>query len=226
MNKKNTLEYLYSLPPLFKWNGQYNPLILEKAVELCEFDGDWCEFGVFEGRDARILEKKLPENTKLFLFDSFEGLATDWIVNKEVFHIEGHPVVSESGIWKEFSKGCFKTNNIPKFENPNVKMIIGDVTIGATIYHGLYSYGKEKPMSFIHMDLDLFFPTYKALVGVSNFIQTGTIILFDDYYNYGGDGWLEHEFRAFKNFLKSFPEFDFEYLFREDKFRVCVRMIR
>jgi hypothetical protein len=216
--EKNTLEYLYSLKPAHRFDGQ-SELSLYDAIRRTEFCGDWAEAGVFEGRDARYMSKLLPENTHLYLFDSFEGLQQDWIVNGKVFFIDNQPVISESGTWDKFEKGCFKTE-VPKFDDSNIHVIVGDV------YDTCYEFGaKHRPrLSFIHMDLDLFYPTKVALRGLEPLMKTGTIILFDEYYNYGGDGWLKHEYKAFQEFI-TISGYNFEYLFREDKFRVCVRMI-
>ena len=224
--EKNTLAYLYSLPIEFEFEGQYHKS-LEKAISLIELEGDWCEFGVFEGRTAHILEKHIPENTNLYLFDSFEGLEEDWIVNDKVFQREGFPVIAQDGqVWDSFSKGCFNTTNIPVFTNKNVHLIKGMVENTVPFFVTSFSITRNRPLALIHMDLDLSPPTFSTLFKISCLIKTGTIILFDEYYNYGGDGWIEHEYTAFKKFLKCCPFFDFEYLFREDKFRVCVRMIK
>ncbi len=63
--------------------------------------------------------------------------------------------------------------------------------------------------AFIHMDADLYSSTKTVFDLAGDRFVDGTIIQFDEYFNY--PGWQAHEHRAFQEFLGSSP-FDAEYL--------------
>ena len=58
----------------------------------------------------------------------------------------------------------------------------------------------KAPAKLIHVDCDLYSSTISALHILSPRIQPGTVIVFDEYFNY--PGWQEHEHRALCEFLE------------------------
>jgi hypothetical protein len=55
------------------------------------------------------------------------------------------------------------------------------------------------PVSFLHIDCDLYSSTKTVLHYLGNRIRSGTVIVFDEYFNYVG--WRNHEYKAFAEFI-------------------------
>ena len=60
---------------------------------------------------------------------------------------------------------------------------------------------KSTPIAFLHVDCDIYASTKDIFDQFVGNIVTGTVIVFDEFYNYPGSE--EHEFRAFQEFLES-----------------------
>jgi predicted O-methyltransferase YrrM len=132
------------------------------------------EFGVWQGDSINFFAKELP-NASLYGFDSFLGLEENWF---------------------NLSKGAFGLNGVQPAVNKNV-----------IIYNGLYentvpNFIKdakiENGIDLIHMDSDIYAPTSYVLKSISNFIKSGSIIIFDEYFGY--PNWRNHEYKAFQEF--------------------------
>src|SRR6185437_9331891 len=54
-------------------------------------------------------------------------------------------------------------------------------------------------VAFIHLDCDLYSSTKTILSLLASRLVPGTIILFDEYFNYSN--WERHEFKAFQEFV-------------------------
>ena len=59
-----------------------------------------------------------------------------------------------------------------------------------------------KKSSLIHIDCDIYSSTKTLLSALAKTIIPGTIIIFDEYYNYSG--WEDHEFKAFQEFVEEY----------------------
>ena len=120
-------------------------------------------------------------------FDSFEGIQEDWRVGapKYTFKIKNGelpPLLANVDIYK----GYFE-ETLPTFVKDSNGM----------------------PISFIHADCDLYSSTKTIFSILKNQIVPGTIILFDEYFNY--DGWEQHEHKAFREFIEE-TNLNFTYL--------------
>ncbi|HSW93025.1 MAG TPA: TylF/MycF/NovP-related O-methyltransferase [Gammaproteobacteria bacterium] len=145
-------------------------------------DGVYIEMGVGSGKSINFIANLNPRK-EIYGFDSFEGLPDDWNTRKD-FHIP---------------KGSFKLNKdleYPPIVN-NVRLMKGLFRDTLPIFKNITL--KEKPISFIHVDCDL----YESAKDVFDFLEgnivSGTIIVFDEFYNY--EGHENDEFRAFQEFL-------------------------
>jgi hypothetical protein len=56
------------------------------------------------------------------------------------------------------------------------------------------------PVAFIHVDCDLYSSTRTAFELLADRMQVGTVILFDEYFNY--PNWRNHEHRAFQEHVQ------------------------
>ncbi len=148
--------------------------LLSKALELAEPNGLFLEFGVASGRTITPLALNTPQ-THFYGFDSFEGLPEAW----------------RSG----FDKGIFAQENLPAVP-PNVTLIKGwfDETLPAFLADR-----PDLPLSLLHVDCDLYSSTKTILANLKRRIVPGTVIVFDEYWNY--PGWREHEYKAFEELL-------------------------
>ena len=132
------------------------------------------EFGVYKCETINYIAKRLS-NLKIFGFDSFEGLPENWR--------DGFP------------KGTFSLNEIPSVED-NVVLIKGwfEKSIPDFIIQN------QDDIVFLHIDCDLYSSTKTIFNNLNNQIKKGTVIVFDEYFNY--PGWENGEFKAFQEFVK------------------------
>ena len=93
--------------------------------------------------------------------------------------------------------GRFKVDALPQVPS-NVELHKGwfDDTLPAF----LSRFGTSlPPVAYLHTDCDLYTSTRTVLTLLSPYIVAGTVIVFDEYFNY--DGWEEDEFKAFQEFI-------------------------
>ncbi|HXH55497.1 MAG TPA: class I SAM-dependent methyltransferase [Gammaproteobacteria bacterium] len=143
------------------------------------------EFGTYKGNSINLLAK-LKKGQHFYGFDSFEGLPETWTMGcrKGAFSIRG---------------------KLPPVRD-NVTLIKGffDKTLSDFV-----SQHKDQPVAFLHIDCDLYSSTKTVLETLHSRLVTGTIICFDEYYNY--PDWAEGEYRAFIEFAKAYNIL-FEYI--------------
>jgi len=65
------------------------------------------------------------------------------------------------------------------------------------------------PVAFVHIDCDVYLSTVDVLTGIAERLQPGTVIVFDEYFNY--PNWQYHEFKAWKEFVEG-QDVRYEYL--------------
>lgn len=146
-------------------------LLLEHALAIAPHKGLILEFGVASGRTIRHIGS-LTERP-IHGFDSFEGLPETW----------------RSG----FAKGAF-AQPIPP------------VPRHVSLHEGWFSESlpdfmqtTAEPISLLHIDCDLYSSTAFVLNHLADRIRTGTVLVFDEYFNY--PGWKQHEHKAFQEFI-------------------------
>ena len=142
-------------------------------------DGDFAEFGVYEGASARLLCEVKGDRT-LHLFDTFEGLPT--------------PGREEGRV---FAAGHFRS----RLEQVRDKL---DAFSGCRFHKGFFPASAEPlaahRFSFVHLDVDLEDSTYEGLAFFYERMVPGGIILTHDYSIIPGVA------RAFGRFLADKPE--------------------
>ena len=132
-------------------------------------NGEILEFGVFSGGTINYLAKKMPKN-KIYGFDSFEGLPDNWR--------DGFP------------KGKFETKkNIPLVKK-NIHLFQGWFDESIPKYIKQIN-PKNNPISYLHIDCDLYSSTKIIFELLGKNIVKGTVIVFDEYFNF--DGWRDGE---------------------------------
>lgn len=135
----------------------------------------YLEFGVFEGESINYISKKIYPKM-IYGFDSFEGLPENWRPG--------------------FDKGTFRLENLPKTEK-NTSLVKG--WFNETLPKFLEE--NNNNCAFIHIDCDLYSSTVTVLNLLKGKIVKGTIIVFDEFYNY--PNWEHGEFKALSEFAES-----------------------
>lgn len=149
--------------------------LIRFAMGQCTVDGLIMEFGVYRGGSLRIIADCTPD--PVYGFDSFQGLPEDWT------HVQRRGRFSLDG-------------GLPTFEHSNVQLIPG--WFEQTLPDFLSRH--PGPVRFVHVDSDLYSSAVTVLAQLKPRIVPGTIIVFDEYFNY--PGWEHHEFRAFQEFIR------------------------
>lgn len=169
-----TVEYIErAMPHALGFEAQRD--LMTYALDEVHVDGHYLEFGVFTGGTIRFMARRIKP--RLFHgFDSFEGLPETW-----------------SGY--SLGRGAFHRGaRLPRVPG-NVRLYPG--WFDATLPEWLKN--NPGPVAFIHIDCDIYSSTRTILTLLADRIVPGTIILFDEYFNY--PNWEEHEYKAFKEFL-------------------------
>jgi len=174
-SRNESVDYiLKNMPNAMIWHSAKE--IISHGIEESQNEGLIAEFGVASGGTVNIISSLISKNKTVYGFDTFEGLPTNW---------QGH-----SG-----PKGMFKQKKLPKV-NHNVKLVVG--LFEDTLPEFLK--GRSEDASFLHIDCDLYSSTKTILENFKSKIKAGTVILFDEYFNY--PAWKQHEFKAWQEFCK------------------------
>lgn len=172
--------------------------LLDFALSRAPQDGLVLEFGVEKGASLRHLAG-LTQRT-VHGFDSFEGLPGDWHGTKE-------------------TKGAFnRAGKLPKVP-ANARLHVGwfDDTLPEFLKTD------PSPCALVHVDCDIYASTASIFTHLAGRIVAGTVIVFDEYFNY--PGWRQHEYKAFQAFIAE-SGLRYRYLgFSAEKGHVAVRIV-
>jgi Methyltransferase domain len=145
--------------------------LLRFAFRQRASEGLVLEFGVASGTTINLLAELTAG--PVYGFDSFAGLPEDWRPG--------------------FPRGMF-AHDLPAVR-PNVELVKG--LFEDTLPRFLSEH--SGPAAFLHVDCDLYSSTRTVLLRCEPRIVPGTVIVFDEYFNYVG--WRGHEYRAFQEFV-------------------------
>ncbi len=146
---------------------------LEYALSLAPPDGMALEFGVYRGRTLTVIAEARKHH-QVFGFDSFQGLPEDWRSN--------------------LPAGTFATEQLP--DVAGAELVVG--WFNDTLPDFLANH--PGPVAFLHLDADLYSSTATVLEHVGPRLLPGSVIVFDEYFNY--PGWEQHEHRAWQEFVQ------------------------
>jgi hypothetical protein len=171
--------------------------LLKFALSRAPAEGLVVEFGVEKGASLRHLASLTTRN--VHGFDSFEGLPGDWSGTKEAagaFNLRG------------------KLPQVPA----NAKLHVGwfDKTLPPFLA------AEAGSCALIHVDCDIYSSTVTIFEQLRSRIVPGTVIVFDEYFNY--PGWRQHEYKAFQEFIAA-SGLGYSYLgFAAEKGHVAVKI--
>jgi hypothetical protein len=183
---------------------------LQHALDLYQSTGGQShdlvlEFGVYSGRTLRTIASTLSTTT-VYGFDGFKGLPETWrpgYEKGEFGEMQGMP-----------------PPNVPE----NASLVIG--WFAETLPEFVKAHAGKK-VGFLHVDCDIYSSTKTIFdeLARGNMFRDGTLITFDEAFNY--PGWEEHEMKAFYEFLEAHPEFDVEWLgMQEGEQPVSCRLVQ
>ncbi|CAF0922145.1 unnamed protein product [Adineta steineri] len=164
-----------------------NPPFKDMIKPSC--DGLWMEFGVYRGSSLKHIAdwKRMfcgNNSQPVYGFDTFTGLPTDW----------------RGG----FGRGAFNIPNGTNISVPyNVVLVKGLFidTLSDQLLLFDHQYQCHTPVSFVHIDCDIYDGTRDILFLLGSRFVSGTILLFDELFNY--PGYEKHELKALYEFLSS-----------------------
>ena len=141
--------------------------------ERVDLEGDMAECGTFMGGSAYLLHNAVHARKKLHVFDTFDGIPAGQRLDGE--HSEGDFTCSYDTV-KLYLEPC---RNITLYQG-----LVPD-TLEAV---------KDLKFNFVHLDMDLYEPTYEALKFFWMRLVNGGAIILDDYDSLFGVNRAVHEF--------------------------------
>ncbi len=192
--KKDTLEYIKANMADAPYFEKH-PQLVKYALDQVSTEGLTLEFGVGRGKSMRWIAPEVSGT--VHGFDSFDGIQEHW---------NGNPI------------GAFAQKRMPKVPG-NVEFHVGyfDATLPGFLQQ------HSDPIAFLHVDCDLYSSTVTIFDLLGSKLQPGTIILFDEYYNF--HRWQQHEFKAFQEFVQK-SGLEYEYIcFSVTGQQVAVRVL-
>jgi Methyltransferase domain len=169
-----TVDYIErAMPDAVGFDSQRE--LTEFTLSAVRVEGHYLEFGVYTGGTIRFIAKRIGGRL-IHGFDSFEGLPEAWSgfnLTARAFDVSG------------------RLPRVPA----NVRLHRGwfDQTLAEWVK------ANPGPVAFIHVDCDLYGSTRTIFSLLADRIVPGTLMLFDEYFNY--PNWEQHEYKAFQEFV-------------------------
>ncbi len=148
--------------------------LFEHALNLAPSTGLFLEFGTYKGNSINQLAKLRPAS-KFVGFDSFVGLPEGWTAGTR-------------------KGGLSARGRLPQVR-ANVELVTGFFEDSLP---GYLTKQSNEQVAFVHIDCDLYSSTIFVLNAIRERLVKGTVIVFDEYYNYAE--WLEGEHKAWMEF--------------------------
>jgi hypothetical protein len=168
--------------------------VLSSALRQVTSPGYYLEFGVYKGGTISFIANQVGASQPVHGFDSFRGLEEAWSGDSFNFDLNGRlPKVPGNVV---LHPGLF-ADTLPGWLAQN-----------------------SGPATFIHIDSDLYEPARCVFEHLQDRIVPGTIIVFDEYFNY--PNWQAHEHRAFAELVER-CQVQYEYL-AYARFQVSVKI--
>jgi predicted O-methyltransferase YrrM len=170
---------------------------LEHGLSMAPSGGMALEFGVFTGTTLKIIAAARGEE-KVYGFDSFDGLPEHWRPG--------------------FTAGAFGVDGLPEVSGAQLVVGLFSDTLPTFLaeHRGV--------VDFLHIDSDLYSSAATVLASVGPRLRAGSVIAFDEFFNY--PGWREHEHRAWIEYAESSGT-NWEYVgYTHDNEQVLVRIVQ
>jgi len=169
---------------------------LEYGLKIAPSGGLALEFGVWSGSTLRIIASARGSTGSVYGFDSFEGLPQAWRTG--------------------FPAGSFPADELP--DVPGAELVVGLFSDTLPTFFAEH----DGPVAFVHVDCDLYSSTVMVLEHVGPRLRPGSVIVFDEFFNY--PGWQEHEHLAWTEYVeRTGVRFSYEG-YTQDNEQVVVRV--
>lgn len=168
--------------------------LLKTSLSVVSNRGLYLEFGVASGKTINTIAGLTDK--PIHGFDSFEGLPEYW--------------------FDRAGKGAYTQQGKAPAVKDNVKLHAG------LFEQTLPKFAKEykENIAFMHVDCDIYSSTKTVFDVLGAKILPGTVIQFDEYFNY--PGWRNHEYKAFQEFINN-SRLSYDYLgYARSSFAVAV----
>jgi len=188
INDKIFIKNCIALSPQNTYSQERKYMLREWLRYVKNVKGSLAECGCYQGASAFFMASEFPD-TPLHLFDSFEGLSRPLDIDQ--------PLHADQVPW---GKGFLKTSedllkeNLKNFNNINVHK--------GWIPHRFFDVDNED-FRFIHIDVDLYEPTYESLKFFYPRLLSGGVIILDDF---GFENCIGAH-KAAVDFMKDKPEY-------------------
>jgi O-methyltransferase len=163
-----------------------------------QVSGDYFEFGMYEGNSFvyahRMKHKHRQHDCMLWGFDSFEGLPDVAYDKQDVWH-KGEFAVGEEAIRKTLKRHGFRADEFGLVKG------FYDQSLNDDVHRKLAG----RKAAIVYVDCDLYESTVPVLEFVHRYLDTGSIVCFDDFYGYRGDP-RKGEQRALHEYLERHPD--------------------
>lgn len=170
-----TADYVAARMPLVQSVRSWRA-VHDVAVRAANLEGGLVlEFGVYSGATANYITSRT--GWAMDAFDSFEGLPDTW----------------RDG----YAKGKFARSSLPDLAD-TVTLHIGWFDDTLPKYVSALT-RERRNIRYLHIDSDLYTSAKTIFSCLASHIVTGTVIVFDEYFNYAG--WKDGEFKAFQEFV-------------------------
>jgi O-methyltransferase len=134
--------------------------LLKHARQL---EGELAECGVYHGASAMLIAQAIEGSERvLYLFDSFEGLS--------------QPSTSDGVFWHAHDLAVDEET-----VRHNLETVRAHIAIMQGWIPDRFGEVADRRFAFVHIDVDLYQPTYDAIAFFYPRMATGGIILLDDY---------------------------------------------
>lgn len=172
-------------------HGDCNKTHFSHALPYVQNSGMVCEFGVYQGKTIYTLSE-LFKNDVVYGFDSFEGLPEHWDAENPAGSYTLNGIIPS-----KVDRG--NANEGERFVDwpQNVRLIKGlfEQTLPEFIKNNV------ETVKFIHIDSDLYSSAKTIFSYLYDRIIPGTVVYFDDWCGYPSCANVDHEVRAFAEFL-------------------------
>ena len=202
--------HFFAMQRLFGYTAR--ELLLFNALQFVSMNrvpGDYLEFGVFEGANfvpAYHLAQTLGLHSMRFhAFDSFDGLPA----------IDG---VDADG-FRHFHEGEFRSSidtfkhNVASKGVDNAKLTVTAGWFDRVLNEQTRQSLAIDKAAVVFIDCDLYESTVPILEFITEYVQEGTVIIFDDWFCFRGNP-DRGEQRAFREWLEKHPHIKATELFR------------
>ena len=188
-----------------KFGNDQREYIFKSIAHFCitnrPIPGYYFEFGCHGANTISMAWKnfKYLFDFKYVAFDSFEGLPTIDKIDEQLIWEKGKLMTTEEDFLKKISS----------IGIPNDKIITVKGFYEDSLNEDLQKKLLPTKAAVIYVDCDLYKSTVPVLDFIIPFLQTGTIIVFDDWNCFFGDP-DRGERRAFREFSDKYPNIIFE----------------